>query len=81
MHKPNQKKSKLSQILLIVIYSNVVSHQNVPEPTYELVSNFKTDNVNIEKNPSYSVTGVQDSSVDHHYDVIPSSDDVKTKKK
>ncbi len=42
--------------------------------TYELVSNFKTDNVNIEKNPSYSVTGVQDGSLDHHYDVIPGSD-------
>ena len=39
------------------------------------------DTVNMEKNPSYSVTGVQDSSLDHHYDVIPGSDVVKTKKK
>ena len=35
----------------------------------------------MEKNPSYSVTDVQDSSVDHHYDFIPGSDDAKDKKK
>ena len=80
----NQIKRNVSyqiQQILVVIYSNVVSHQNVPEPTYELVSKVITadDNVNMEKNPSYSVTGVQDSSVDHHYDVIPSSD-IKAKK-
>lgn len=35
----------------------------------------------MEKNPSYSVTDVQDSSVDHHYDFIPGNDDTKDKKK
>ena len=66
--------------MLIIMYNNVISHQNVPEPTYELVSKdskLTAEDVNMQKNPSYSVTDVQDSSVDHHYDVIPGSDDVK----
>jgi len=37
----------------------------------------------MEKNPAYSVTVAQDSSLDHQYDIIPAagSDDVKAKKK
>ena len=54
--------------------------QNVPEPTYELATKFTTDNVDMEKNPSYSVADAQDSSTDHHYDFIPAIDGAKDKK-
>ena len=30
-----------------------------------------TGDVNMDKNPAYSVIGVQDSSEDHHYESIP----------
>ena len=48
---------------------------------YELVTKLTADDVNMEKNPSYSVVGVQDSSSDHHYDAIPANDDTKNRKK
>ena len=31
----------------------------------------KYSDVNMEKNPAYATTGVQESSVDHHYESIP----------
>ena len=49
-------------------------------PTYELVTKPTADNFQLEKNPSYLAAATKDSSLDHHYDVIPSSDDVKAKK-
>ena len=65
-----------NNIIVMFLY-----YQNVQEPTYELVTKPTADDVNMEKNPSYSVTNVQDSSLDHHYDFIPGSDDIKAKKK
>ena len=56
-------------------------HQNVPEPTYELVTKLTAHDVDMEKNPSYSVADAQDSSSYHHYDVIPANDGAKDKKK
>ena len=58
-----------------------IRRPNIPEPTYELVTKLTSDDVNMEKNPSYSVADAQDSSSDHHYDVIPANDDAKDKKK
>ena len=43
--------------------------QTAKESAYELMD--KSGDVNMEKNPAYSVTGVQESSVDHHYESIP----------
>ena len=46
--------------------TNIACRHHVPEPTYELVNTptAADDNVNTEKNPSYSVTpGVQDRAV------------------
>ena len=42
---------------------------NIPEPTYELVTKTadNNDDVNIEKNPAYSV---QDTSMIHQYDFV-----------
>ena len=56
-------------------------YQNIPEPTYEMVTKLTPDDVNTEKNPSYSIADAQNSSSDHHYDVITANDDVKDKKK
>ena len=47
---------------------------NAPEPTYELMA--KPDDVNMEKNPAYSV---QDTSMLHHYDFISESSNTKSK--
>ena len=47
---------------------------NAPEPTYELMA--KPDDVNMEKNPAYSV---QDTSMLHHYDFIAESSNTKSK--
>ena len=55
-------------------------NQNVPEPTYEMVTKLTPDDVSMEKNPSYSVADAQNSSSDHHYNIIPANDDVKDKK-
>ena len=46
-----------------------------PEPTYELVSK-PIEDVNIEKNPAYSV---QDTSMLHSYDFISESNQTKDK--
>ena len=55
-------------------------NQNVPEPTYEMVTKLTLDDVSMEKNPSYSVADAQNSSSDHHYNIINANDDVKDKK-
>ena len=49
---------------------------NAPEPTYELVSKPNEDDVNMEKNPAYSV---QDTSMLHSYDFISESNQTKDK--
>ena len=46
-----------------------------------MVTKLTPDDVNMEKNPSYSIADAQNSSSDHHYDIIPANDDVKDKKK
>ena len=48
-----------------------------PEPAYELVN--KSNDLKLEQNPAYSVSASQDSSEDHHYDVIPASHHAKAK--
>ena len=58
--------------------------KSVPQPAYELIpKSLKPDNayVNMERNPSYLMTDIQDSSVDHYYDIIPGSDNANAKKK
>ena len=59
--------------LLIFSYhysnSDVKQVSSAPEPAYELMD--KSGDVKLEDNPAYSVTAGQDSSEDHHYDVIP----------
>ena len=48
-----------------------------PELAYELVN--KSQDVKMEDNPAYSVIAGQDSSGDHHYDVIPGGHHAKAK--
>ena len=51
-------------------------------PTYELVTKPTADNLQLETNPSYlAAAATKDSSLNHYYDVILSSDDVRAKKK
>ena len=91
LHKLDQKKCKLLVNInncMLYYYSD---QQIPPEPTYELVTKFTDDklndnlivdnNVNMENNPAYTATDTQDNPPDHHYDFIPASDNVKTKKK
>ena len=57
---------------------SVQQPSNIPEPTYELVTK-KPDNdddVNIEKNPAYSV---QYTSMIHHYDFVSETNQTKAK--
>ena len=56
------------------------NHQNTSEPAYELVTKPMPSDVKLEKNPAYSVTDTQDTSVDHHYDFISDVGDAKVKK-
>ena len=51
--------------------------QTALEPAYELMD--KSGDMKMENNPAYSVTGVQESSADHHYEAIPVNRHVKTK--
>ena len=55
---------------------SVKQPSNAPQPTYEMIA--KPDDVNMEKNPAYSV---QDTSVDHHhlYDFISESNQTEAK--
>ena len=56
--------------------------KSVPKPAYELIHKpLKPDYVNMEKNPSYLISDIQESSVDHHYDIISGGDYVNVKKK
>ena len=55
---------------------SVQQPSNVPDPTYELVAKPDNDDVNMEKNPAYSV---QDTSMLHHYDFISESNQTKAK--
>ena len=64
-------------MLLLFFISDAIHGSTAPEPAYELVR--KSCDVKLQKNPAYSVTPVQDSSVDHHYDVIPASHHAKAK--
>ena len=56
------------------------NHQNTSEPAYELVTQSTSGDVKLEKNPAYSVTDTQDTSVEHHYDFISDNDHAKVKK-
>ena len=55
---------------------SVQCSSNAPEPTYELVGKPNEDDVNLEKNPAYSV---QDTSMLHSYDFISESNQTKDK--
>lgn len=48
---------------------------------YELVTKPTADNLQLENNSLHLVADTEESSLDHHHDVIPGSDDVKAKKK
>ena len=65
-------------VTLTCIYSICSAKQpsSVPDPTYELVAKPDNDDVNMEKNPAYSV---QDTSMLHHYDFISESNQTKAK--
>ena len=55
---------------------SVQQPSNIKEPTYELVAKIGNDDVNIEKNPAYSV---QDTSMIHHYDFVSETNQTKAK--
>ena len=55
---------------------SVQQPSNIPEPTYELVTKPDNNDVNMEKNPAYSV---QDTSMLHHYDFVSETNQTKTK--
>ena len=55
---------------------SVQQPSNIPEPTYELVAKIGNDDVNMEKNPAYSV---QDTSMIHHYDFVSETNQTKAK--
>jgi len=64
----------------MILYRSI----SVPQPAYELIPKpLKPDNayVNMERNPSYLTTDIEDSLVDHHYDIIPGGDNANAKKK
>jgi len=59
-----------AEITLLLFFISVAIHSSTaPEPAYEEVG--KSSDIKLEKNPAYSASAVQDSSVDHYYDVIP----------
>ena len=47
-----------------------------PEPTYKLVTEPDNDDVNMEKNPAFSV---QDTSMLHHFDFVSEPNQIKAK--
>ena len=55
---------------------SVQQPSNIPDPTYELVAKIGNDDVNIAKNPAYSV---QDTSMIHQYDFVSETNQTKTK--
>ena len=55
---------------------SVQQPSNVPDPTYELVAKPDNDDVNMEKNPAYSV---QDTSMLHHYEFVSETNQTKAK--
>ena len=56
---------------------SVQQPSNIPEPTYELVGKpADNDDVNMDKNPAYSV---QDTSMLHHYEFVPETNQTKAK--
>lgn len=56
------------------------NHQNISEPAYELAKKPTFSDVEMDKNPAYSVADAKDTSEDHHYDFIPDSGHAKVKK-
>ena len=57
------------------------NHQNTVESAYALVEKpTPKEDVQMDKNPAYSIADTQDTSKDHHYDFIPDSghDKIKT---
>ena len=55
---------------------SVQQPSNIPDPTYELVAKIGNDDVNMEKNPAYSV---QYTSMIHHYDFVSETNQTKAK--
>ena len=55
---------------------SVQQPSNIPDPTYEQVAKIGNNDVNIEKNPAYSV---QDTSMIHQYDFVSETNQTKTK--
>ena len=63
---------------LILYYSS--NHQNTAEPAYQLVEKpTPKEDVQMDKNPAYSINDTQDTSEDHHYDFISDSGHAKVK--
>ena len=56
------------------------NNQNTAGPAYELVAKPPPNlDVQMDKNPAYSVADTGDISEDHHYDLIADSDPAKIK--
>ena len=55
------------------------NHKNTADPVYELVAKPTPKDVQMDKNPVYSVADTGDSSEDHPYDFIADSDPAKIK--
>ena len=57
--------------ILFIPISDTKQAAAAPELSYELVD--KSSDVRLENNPAYSICTTQDSSEDHHYDMIPNN--------
>ena len=57
------------------------NHQTISESAYKLVNKPIPSDVKMEKNPAYSVTDMQDTSADYHYDFIADNGHAKLKVK
>ena len=62
---------------IVIPISDTKQAAVAPEPSYELVD--KSSDVKLENNPAYSISTTQDSSEDHHYDMIPTNNHAKGK--
>ena len=68
----------LESLIIDVYYSS--NHQNTAEPAYELVDKpTPKEDVQMDKNPAYSINDTQDTAEDHHYDFISDSGNAKAK--
>ena len=65
--------------ILLIVVSHSANHQNTADPAYELVDKPTPKDVQLDKNPAYSVADTDDTSEDHHYDFIADSAPAKIK--